>query len=158
MITKLQDKKEVVLGVLLALVVAIPMILKVYVLAQSNVVNALDLTTAGHRDFALQWSSLYTSPPGSIQGEPNQNGGKVLKMTYYAWSGLLFWILVVCGLYSAPKNALDTVLEHRYFFFAKLRSCVVEPWRLRSSKAFIVFYESAFLGKIIRMEDSMLFP
>ena len=103
--TNLQDKKEVVLGVLLALVLAIPMMVKVYVLAQNNVVNALDLTNASHQDFALQWSSLYTSPPGSIPGlEPNPTGSKVLKMKFYAWSGVLFWILVVCGLYSAPKR------------------------------------------------------
>ena len=151
--TKLQNKKEVVLGALLALIVAIPMMIKVYVLAQSNVVNTLDLTTAGHQDFALQWSSLYTSPPGSIPGlEPNQTGGKVLKMTYYAWSGLLFWILVVCGLYSAPKReCIGYGIGAALFFLLSLGPVLWSYGGFEVPSPFIVFYDSAFLGKIIRI-------
>lgn len=149
----LQDKKEVVLDVLLALVVAIPMMIKVYVLAQSNVVNALDLTNASHQDFALQWSSLYTSPPGSIPGlEPNQTGGKVLKMTYYAWSGLLFWILVICGLYSAPRReSIGYSIGAGLFFLLSLGPALWSHGGFEVPSPFIYFYESAFLGKIIRI-------
>ena len=151
--TNLRNKKEVVLGALLAFVLAIPMMVKVYVLAQNNVVNALDLTNASHQDFALQWSSLYTSPPGSIPGlEPNQTGGKVLKMTYYAWSGLLFWALVICGLCSAPKRvSIGYSVGAVLFFLLSLGPVFWSYGGYEVPSPFIFLYESEFLGKIIRI-------
>lgn len=151
--TKLQNKKEVVLGALLAFILAIPMMIKVYDLAQYNVVNALDLTNASHKDFALQWSSLYTSSPGSIPGlEPNQTGSKVLKMTYYAWSGLLFWILILFGSYSAPKReSIAYGIGAALFFLLSLGPVLWSYGGYEVPSPFIVFYESAFLGKIIRI-------
>ena len=151
--TKLQNKKEVVLGAFLALVLAIPMMIKVYVLAQSNVVNALDLTNASHQDFALQWSSLYTSPPGSILGlGPSEAGSKVLKMTFYAWSGLLFWILILFGLYSAPRReSIGYSIGAGLFFLLSLGPVLWSHGDFEVPSPFFFFYESAFLGKIIRV-------
>ncbi|HAB89227.1 MAG TPA: hypothetical protein DCF84_01735 [Bacteroidetes bacterium] len=151
--TDVQYKKEVVLGVLLALVLTIPMMVKVYALAQNNVVNALDLTIASHQDFALQWSSLYTSPPGSILGlDSYQSGSKVLKMSYYAWSGLLFWALVICGLCSAPRRErIGYSIGAGLFFLLSLGPVLWSYGGYEVPSPFIFLYESEFLGKIIRI-------
>ena len=148
-----QDKKKVVVAALLALILAIPIMIKVHFLSQNNVVNALDLNMASHQDFALQWSSLYTSPPGSILGfAPNQSGSKVLKMSYYAWSGLLFWLLVICGLSTAPRRERIVYgIGAALFFVLSLGPALWSYGDYEIPSPFVFLYKAEYIGKFIRI-------